>query len=105
MTQDDSVRTRMTKFNRDPELGYTLITPDTPLEVLEEFLEKNLFALGTSLSGNQGTGLTSTLPQLLIILGNSCWPWQQRMILILSSSGGVGPLIRFRPCRMLDICM
>lgn len=47
---DDSVRTRMTKFNRDPELGYTLITPDTPLAVLEEFLEKNLFALVTDYS-------------------------------------------------------
>lgn len=61
-TQDDSVRTRMTKFNRDPELGYTLITPDTPLEVLEEFLEKNLFALGTSVFNWENPGLTRTLP-------------------------------------------
>ncbi|KAF8325867.1 uncharacterized protein EI90DRAFT_3072065 [Cantharellus anzutake] len=44
---DDSVLSHMTKFKRNSRLGYTLITPDTPLEVLEEFLEKNLFALVT----------------------------------------------------------
>lgn len=36
----------MTKFQRNPKLGYTLITPDTPLDTLEVFLRDHLFALG-----------------------------------------------------------
>jgi hypothetical protein len=47
-----------TKFDLSPATGrpYTVITPDTPLEVLEVFLQKNLFALGTS-SHSFGFGL------------------------------------------------
>ena len=44
--QTDSVVTYMSKFRRGPSQTYTLITPDTPLHELEEFLKHNLFALG-----------------------------------------------------------
>ncbi|KAI0076512.1 hypothetical protein K474DRAFT_1597858 [Panus rudis PR-1116 ss-1] len=44
---DDKVSKYMTKFNRAASEPYTLITPDTPLEELEKFLEKNTFALVT----------------------------------------------------------
>ena len=45
-SQDDSVLQHMTKFQRGPSHTYTLITPDTPLHDLEQFLEKNEFAIG-----------------------------------------------------------
>ncbi|KAF9512007.1 hypothetical protein BS47DRAFT_1346165 [Hydnum rufescens UP504] len=47
---DDSVLTHTTKFKRNPKNGYTLITPLTPLEVLEQFLDSHLFALVTDQS-------------------------------------------------------
>lgn len=36
------------KFDLSTKTGrpYTVITPDTPLEELEKFLEKNVFAIG-----------------------------------------------------------
>ncbi|PAV19129.1 cystathionine beta-synthase (beta-thionase) [Pyrrhoderma noxium] len=42
-----SVMKHMTKFHRSPSQTYTLITPDTPLEDLEDFLKKHIFALVT----------------------------------------------------------
>lgn len=36
----------MTKFIRSPTQPYTLITPGSPLEELEQFLKENEFALG-----------------------------------------------------------
>lgn len=45
-TKDASVMKHMTKFHRSPSQTYTLITPDTPLEDLEDFLKKHIFALG-----------------------------------------------------------
>ncbi|KAI6121955.1 hypothetical protein F5141DRAFT_998900 [Pisolithus sp. B1] len=44
---NDSVVKYMTKFNRKASEPYTLITPDTPLADLAEFLRDNLFALVT----------------------------------------------------------
>ncbi|KAI6007864.1 hypothetical protein EDC04DRAFT_2780047 [Pisolithus marmoratus] len=44
---NDSVVEYMTKFNRKASEPYTLITPDTPLADLAEFLRSNLFALVT----------------------------------------------------------
>ncbi len=38
----------MNKFNRSAKREYTVITPLSPLEDLEAFLEDNLFALGAS---------------------------------------------------------
>jgi hypothetical protein len=38
----------MTKFKRSSSNPYTVITPLTPLEDLEEFLKDNIFAIGTS---------------------------------------------------------
>ncbi|EJD05493.1 uncharacterized protein FOMMEDRAFT_103564 [Fomitiporia mediterranea MF3/22] len=43
----DNVKQYMTKFSRGPSQIYTLITPDTPLHELEDFLKNNLFALVT----------------------------------------------------------
>lgn len=43
----DSVLKYMTKFQRSRAAPYTIITSDTPLDVLEEFLKTNLFALVT----------------------------------------------------------
>ena len=39
----------MNKFDRSAKREYTVITPFSPLEDLEAFLENNLFALGESL--------------------------------------------------------
>jgi hypothetical protein len=39
----------MNKFDRSAKREYTVITPFSPLENLEAFLENNLFALGASL--------------------------------------------------------
>lgn len=39
----------MNKFDRSAKREYTVITPFSPLEDLEVFLENNLFALGESL--------------------------------------------------------
>jgi len=36
-----------TKFDRRKSVGYTVITPDTSLDVLEEFLKDQKFAIGT----------------------------------------------------------
>ena len=38
----------MNKFDRSAKREYTVITPLSPLEDLEAFLENNLFALGVS---------------------------------------------------------
>jgi hypothetical protein len=48
--QDEKVINLATKFDLSSATGrpYTVITPDTPLETLEIFLQKNLFALGMS---------------------------------------------------------
>ncbi|KAI0944806.1 hypothetical protein AcV7_001511 [Taiwanofungus camphoratus] len=43
----DKVMRYMTKFNRAQSQPYTLITPSTPLEELEQFLQHNIFALVT----------------------------------------------------------
>jgi hypothetical protein len=44
--QDDQVQNLMTKFDRSAKREYTVITPLSPMEDLEAFLMKNLFALG-----------------------------------------------------------
>lgn len=44
---DDRIASYMTKFKRSPYEPYTLITPLTSLSDLEEFLERNIFALVT----------------------------------------------------------
>ncbi|CAL1709118.1 unnamed protein product [Somion occarium] len=44
---DDRVEQYMTKFVRSACQPYSLITPGTPLEELERFLENNIFALVT----------------------------------------------------------
>lgn len=46
--QDDQVQNLMNKFDRSAQREYTVITPLSPLEDLEAFLENNLFALGAS---------------------------------------------------------
>jgi len=46
--QDDQVQNLMNKFDRSAKREYTVITPFSPLEDLEAFLEINLFALGAS---------------------------------------------------------
>ena len=46
MIKSDSVMKHTVKFQRDPSNKYTLITPMTPLDDLEEFLQLNTFALG-----------------------------------------------------------
>ncbi|EGO03569.1 hypothetical protein SERLA73DRAFT_175087 [Serpula lacrymans var. lacrymans S7.3] len=43
----DNVVQYMTKFQRKASEPYTLITPSTPLNELEEFLQQNIFALVT----------------------------------------------------------
>ncbi|CAG8527902.1 12601_t:CDS:2 [Acaulospora colombiana] len=47
---DDQVINLTTRFDRSSKTGrpYSVITPDTPLEVLEEFLQSNVFAIGQS---------------------------------------------------------
>jgi hypothetical protein len=44
--QNDSVMKYMSKFKRNASHPYSLITPDTPLAELAEFLRHNIFALG-----------------------------------------------------------
>lgn len=46
---DDQVINLATRFDRSSKTGrpYSIITPDTPLEVLEEFLQSNVFAIVT----------------------------------------------------------
>jgi hypothetical protein len=44
--QEDKVIKYMTKFKRSASEPYTLITPSTPLEDLERFLQGEIFALG-----------------------------------------------------------
>jgi len=39
----------MAKFDRSAKREYTVMTPFSPLEDLEAFLENNLFALGASM--------------------------------------------------------
>lgn len=48
--QEDQVINLATKFDTTSPRArpYQVITPDTPLEVLEEFLQTNEFALGVS---------------------------------------------------------
>lgn len=46
--QDDKVSQYVIHFNRSSDHPYTTITPLTPLSDLEEFLKKNVFALGMS---------------------------------------------------------
>ena len=36
-----------TKFDRRKSVGYTVITPDTSLDILEDFLKDQKFAIGT----------------------------------------------------------
>ncbi len=47
--QDDQVQDLMNKFDRSAKREYTVITPLSPLEDLEVFLDNNLFALGAPL--------------------------------------------------------
>ena len=41
-----SVKDVYTKFDRRKSVGYQIITPDTSLDVLDEFLKDNNFAVG-----------------------------------------------------------
>ncbi|KAH0834784.1 hypothetical protein J3R83DRAFT_10385 [Lanmaoa asiatica] len=43
---DDTVKKYMSAFKRNESHPYTIITPDTPLAELAEFLRDNIFALG-----------------------------------------------------------
>ena len=45
--QELLVKDVYTKFDRRKSVGYTVITPDTSLDVLEEFLKDQKFAIGT----------------------------------------------------------
>ena len=47
--KDDPVLKYIVKFKRNPNYGYKLITPWTPLSELEDFLNTNSFALGVYL--------------------------------------------------------
>jgi hypothetical protein len=49
--QSDSLASYMTKFERGTSAPYTVITPETPLEELEEFLHTTDFAIGKFVSG------------------------------------------------------
>lgn len=40
------VKDVFTRFDRRKSVGYTVITPDTSLDVLEEFLKDQKFAIG-----------------------------------------------------------
>lgn len=51
----------MTKFKRRASQPYSLITPSTPLEELEEFLKDNIFALGILLTSFGYRDPTDTL--------------------------------------------
>lgn len=46
--QSDKVSNYMVKFKRSAAHPYTVITPATPLDELETFLDDKLFALGTT---------------------------------------------------------
>lgn len=43
-----SVGDVFTRFDRRKSLGYTVITPDTSLDVLDEFLQQHDFAIGSN---------------------------------------------------------
>jgi hypothetical protein len=47
--QELLVKDVYTRFDRRKSVGYTVITPDTSLDVLEEFLKHQKFAIGISL--------------------------------------------------------
>jgi len=44
--EDLTVRDMFTRFDRRKSLGYQVITPDTSLDILDEFLQKHDFAIG-----------------------------------------------------------
>ena len=46
-----TVKDVYTKFDRRKSVGYTVITPDTSLDVLDEFLKDHDFAIGMALVG------------------------------------------------------
>ena len=45
--EDLTVRDVFTRFDRRKSLGYQVITPDTGLDVLDEFLQQHDFAIGS----------------------------------------------------------
>jgi CBS domain-containing protein len=45
------VKDMFTRFDRRKSVGYQVITPDTSLDVLDEFLKNNNFAIGITLGG------------------------------------------------------
>jgi CBS domain-containing protein len=45
------VKDVFTRFDRRKSVGYRVITPDTSLDVLEEFLKEHHFAIGMDLYG------------------------------------------------------
>ena len=47
------VKDVFTKFDRRKSVGYQVITPDTSLEVLEEFLKEHNFAIGMKKPGKK----------------------------------------------------
>ncbi|GJE86657.1 cystathionine beta-synthase [Phanerochaete sordida] len=49
-SQDEKVAKYMTKFIRSSSQPYTVITPSTPLDELEQFLQDKIFALVTDTS-------------------------------------------------------
>jgi hypothetical protein len=51
-----SVGDVFTRFDRRKSLGYTVITPDTSLDVLDEFLQQHDFAIGTRVPPFGGFG-------------------------------------------------
>ncbi|KAJ7716585.1 hypothetical protein DFH07DRAFT_862111 [Mycena maculata] len=56
---NDKVVNYMTKFKRTASEPYTLITPETPLAQLEEFLNTNIFAIVTDPSRKFVYGLAT----------------------------------------------
>jgi len=45
-----SVKDVYTKFDRRKSVGYQVITPDTSLDILEDFLKEHSFAIGNMIS-------------------------------------------------------
>lgn len=74
----------MTKFNRSKSEPYTLITPSTPLEELEQFLQKNIFALSMNtillIIGHAYPNSYSNSPNPLVT------DWDRKFVLAVATS-------------------
>ncbi|KAG6334471.1 hypothetical protein ID866_4619 [Astraeus odoratus] len=68
----------MTKFNRKASEPYTLITPDTPLADLAEFLRDNVFALGEL--------VRSSLLSTAVDVKNAVTDYERKFVLAVATS-------------------